>query len=421
MRKSLLLLCGLGLFTLTAAADDWPQWRGPKRDGMSAETGLLKEWPKQGPRLLWQLKDIGSGYSTPAVVGARLYVQSNTGMESEFVQALDIKSGAHLWSAKLGKVGANQGPQYPGARSTPTVDGELLFALGSDGDLACLEAATGKVRWQKNLRTAFNGVPGKWAYAESPLIDGDTLVCTPGGKDATLVALNKNSGEVIWICAVPGGDEAAYASIITMQVGGNKEYVQFLQNGLVGVDAKSGKFLWRYDKTSKSPANIPTPLAHDGYVYSASGLGGCGLIKLEPKQGDVKVDEVYYTKKLPNAIGGSVLIDGYMYGTSRNGLMCVEFKNGNIKWEDKSVGAGSVLYADGRLYLHGEDNDEVALVEATPEAYRERGRFSLPDQPQRLAKGKAQPKAWAYPVVANGRLYLRDQGALWCYDVQAKR
>jgi outer membrane protein assembly factor BamB len=418
MRASRLLLAAVvpGFFALAAGAADWPQWRGPQRDGISKETGLLKEWPREGPNLLWQQKDIGSGYSTPAVVGERIYVISNRGMDDEFVQALEVKDGKQVWSTRLGKVGPNQGPQYPAARSTPTVDGERLYALGSDGDLACVETASGKVLWHKNLRTAFGGKPGKWAYAESPLIDGEVLVCTPGGSEATLVALNKKSGEPIWKAVVPGGDESGYASVIIANVGGVKQYVQFLQNGLVGVDAKTGKFLWRYDKTAQgSPANIPTPIHREDYVYSATGRAGAGLVKLRVNSAGAEVEQVYFTARLPTAIGGAVLLGEHLYGTTSQALVCADFKSGDIKWTDRCIGAASLCYADGRLYLHGE-NGEVALVEATPEGYKEKGRFTPPNQPDR-----GRSKAWAYPVVANGRLYIRDMGSLWCYDISGEK
>jgi outer membrane protein assembly factor BamB len=410
-----IILCWC-LFAQAVQATDWPQWRGPQRDGVSPETGLLKEWPKEGPKLLWQIKEAGSGYSTPSVVGDRLYVLGSEGMENEFVQALGVKDGQRVWSTRLGKVGPNQGPQYPSTRSTPTVDGELLYALGSDGDLACLDSAAGKARWQKNLRTEFGGKPGNWAYSESPLIDGETLVCTPGGSEATLVALNKKTGEVIWKSSVPGGEQAAYASVIVVEAGGVKQYVQFLQKGLVGVEAKTGKFLWRFDKTAQgSPANIPTPVARDGYIYSASGRAGGGLIKLIAKDGAFEAEQVYLTPKLPTAIGGAVLLGNYLYGTAGPTLVCAEFTTGNVKWSERSVAPGSLCSADGRLYIHGE-NGEVALVEATPDGYREKGRFSPPDQPSR-----GNSKAWAYPVVANGRLYVRDLEMLWCYDVKASK
>jgi outer membrane protein assembly factor BamB len=413
MRRLFFVLVGIGLFGSPSGAADWPQWRGPQRDGISQETGLLKEWPKDGPKLIWQLKDIGDGYSTPAVVGDRLFVINNKGMNDEFVQAIGTQDGKQIWTKRIGKVGPNRGPQYPASRSTPTVDGDVLYALGSDGDLACLETASGEIRWQKNLRSDLAGKPGQWAYAESPLIDGDVLVCTPGGAKATLAALNKKTGEVIWKSAVPGGDQAGYASVLVDEVGGVKQYIQFLQHGVVGVDAKTGKFLWRYDKTGKSPANIPTPVLHADLVFTENRTAS-GLIKLTVNQGSVKADEIYLKPNLPAAIGGSVLVDDFLYGTNSAGLICIELATGKVNWKERSVGAGAVCYADGRLYLHGENND-VALVEASPKAYSEKGRFTPPNPPSRR-KGKA----WAYPVVANGRLYIRDAGSLWCYDVRGQ-
>lgn len=410
----LLLVVGLIVCSSVAQAADWPQWRGPERNGISHEVGLVKEWPAEGPKLLWQVKDIGDGYSTPAVVGNRIYVMSNRGMDDEFVQALAVDDGKQVWSTRVGKVGPNRGPQYPAARSTPTVDGTMLYALGSDGDLACLDATSGSMRWHKSLRTDFGGQPGQWAYAESPLVDGDVLVCTPGGADATLVALNKKTGDVIWKSAVPGGDQAGYASVIIVDTGGIKQYVQFLEKGLVGIDAKTGAFLWRYAKTAEgSPANIPTPVAHDKYVYSSAGRSGGGLVQLKVDGASVEAEQVYFQQTLPTSIGGSVELNGFLYGTTGQGLVCAEFATGEVKWQERSVGAGSVLYADGRLYIHDEKNGHMTLVEATPEAYRQHGHFTPPDLPDR-----GQSKAWAYPVVANGRLYIRDMGTLWCYDVK---
>ncbi len=389
---------------------------GPHRDGISQETGLLPEWPKEGPKLLWQVKDVGDGFSTPAVVGDRIYLLGNKGMDDEFVEALDAKDGGRLWSKHVGKVGPNQRVNYPGARSTPTVDGDFLYALGSDGDLACMTTAKGEIRWSKSLRKDFGGNPGFWAYAESPLVDGDALIVTPGGKDATLVALDKKTGDVVWKYAAADGDEAAYASVIVVEVGGVKQYVQFLQNSLIGVDAKTGKVLWSYDQTAKgSLANIPTPVAHDGFIYSAAGMTGGGLVKLNiEKNGEVTTVPVYFDASLPNAIGGSVQVGDYLYGANqRNGLECIDFVTGKIKWKEMSLGAGSVCVADGRIYFHGEDGT-VALVELTPDGYHEKGRFTPPDPPDHPTKAKS----WAYPVVADGKLYIRDLGVLWCFDVK---
>ena len=378
---------------------------------------MLAEWPKEGPGLVWQVKDIGSGYSTPAVAGDRLYLLSNQGVDNEFVQALDAKDGKKLWSQRIGKCGnPDQQPNYPAARSTPTVDGEWLFALGSDGDLACLERATGKVRWQKNLRKDYGGQPGTWAYSESPLIDGEAVVCTPGGADATMVALNKKTGELIWKCAVPGDEQAAYTSAQAIEVGGVRQYIQMLQKGLVGVEAKTGKLLWRYDRTAKgSPAVIPTPVADGDFIYSAGARSGGGGVRLKADGGKFEAEQVYYSPKLPTSVGGAVKVGEYLYGTSAGVLLCLEFTTGTVKWDDRSISPAALCYADGRLYLHGE-NGEVALVEATPEAYHEKGRFKPTDPPDRGAS-----KAWAYPVIANARLYIRDLGTLWCYDIKAGR
>jgi outer membrane protein assembly factor BamB len=242
------------------------------------------------------------------------------------------------------------------------------------------------------------------------------LVCTPGGSDATLIALDKRKGSVIWKAAIPGADQSAYASIIKVEVGGIPQYVQFLQNGLVGVDAKSGKFLWRYNKTAGgSLANIPTPVAQGNLIYNSTGKGGSALVKLKSDQGKITAEQVYYKKGLPSSIGGSVLLGDYLYGTTGSGLMCIEFATGEEKWREPSVAPGSVCYADGRLYVHGESG-EVALVEATPKDYREVGRFTPPAQPNR-----GRSKAWAYPVVANGRLYIRDASSIWCFDIKAEK
>jgi outer membrane protein assembly factor BamB len=412
--RILLAIIALALAT-SAQAADWPQWRGPFRQGKSAETNLLRSWPVGGPPLVWHAQDIGHGYSTPAVVGDRLYLISNKGLENEYVQALSTTDGQELWQTRIGNVGKNTGPQYPGSRSTPTVDGDHLYALGSDGDLACLETATGKLVWTKNLRTAFGGKPGAWAYAESPLIDGDVLVATPGGSQATLVALRKQTGDLIWKTALPEGDEAGYASAIVFELDGIKQYIQFLAKGLVGVDAKTGQLLWRYAKTAEgSAANIPTPIVRGSAIYSAAGRTGGGLVKLDVADGKVQTEPVYFTAKLPTSIGGAVEVDGFLYGTNRQGLMCADFETGESKWQDRCVGPASVCYVDGLLYVHGENGD-VALVEPSPQEYRERGRFTPPNQPER---GNSQ--AWAYPVVANGRLYIRDLGSLWSFDISAQ-
>jgi outer membrane protein assembly factor BamB len=412
-----LLVAGSALFLSVdlLQADDFPQWRGPNRDGISREAGLLKSWPKEGPKLLWQVKTVGGGYSTPAVAGDQLFLLGNEGLDNEFVKALSTQDGKGLWTTRIGKVGEpNQQPAYPGTRSTATVSGDSVYALGSDGDLACIDKTTGKIRWQKNVRAEFGGKPGRWAYSESPLVDGDAVVCTPGGESATLVALNKNTGELIWKAAVPGGDAAGYASIVISQAGGLKQYVQFVEKGLVGIDAKTGKFLWRWDRPAQnSPANIPTPIVFEDYVFAASNRGGGGVAKLGVKDGAVEVEPVYFEQKVPSAIGGAIKVGKELYGTTGQSMLCLDFLTGQIKWEDRGLGAASLCYAQGLFFLHAESG-EVALVEASPEGYRERSSFTPPDMPER---GRGV-RAWAYPIVANGRLYIRDLNSLWSFDIR---
>jgi len=409
---------------MAASNSDWPQWRGPERNGISNERGLLKQWPAEGPKLLWQVNDIGDGYSTPAVVGKRIYLMSNRGMENEFVQALSTQEGKPIWTTRVGNVGnPNQNPNYPKARSTPTVDGNFIYVLGSDGDLACLEASGGKIRWQKSIRKEFGGQPGEWAYAESPLIDGDVVVVTPGGAEATIVALNKKTGAVIWKSAVPGGDPAGYASAIVVQGGGRKQYVQCLSKGMVGVEAKTGQFLWRNKEVAKGPAQYFTPVARGEHVYAgALGVGGV-LVRLKPASmdgGGVAAEQVYFTRGLPNGIGGAVLVGETLYGTEVGAtLVAADFTTGKVKWQDKSIGWASLAYADGHLYLHGI-NGEVALVEATPEGYREKGRFTPPAQPKKKQVGPFPEGSFAYPMISNGRLYIRDLGTLWVYDIKSR-
>jgi outer membrane protein assembly factor BamB len=369
---------------------------------------------------VWQVNDLGLGYSTPSVSGERIYLLANEGMEDEFVQALDAKDGRRLWKTTLGKVGANRGPQYPATRSTPTVDGALLFALGSDGDLACLETASGKIKWQKNVVKEFEGKPGNWAYAESPLVDGDVLVCSPGGEKATIVALNKNTGDVIWTSAVAEADEAAYASAIVGEVGGIKQYIQFLGKGIVGVDAKNGKVLWRYNKTSNGKVNVQTPIFVDSSVISVNSKTGAARVKLKREGDKVEAEEVFFTPKLQVHVGGVVQVDGYVYGASNQALVCLDAATGDVKWESRAPGKGSVFYADGHIYHHASEAAQqgaVTLVEATPEAYKEKGKFVPPNQPPRDSN---KSPAWAHPVVANGRLYIRDLGTIWCYDVKGQ-
>jgi outer membrane protein assembly factor BamB len=402
---------------------DWPQWQGPDRNAVSKESGLLKEWTEDGPPLAWKIKGLGGGYSGPAIAAGRIFGMSNRG-EDEVIWALSETDGKTLWVTRLGPAFKQkdwpQGKEGPGC--TPTVDGERLYVLGLGGELACLQAIDGKIIWQHNLQTDFGGRLPTWSFRESPLVDGDKVICTPGGEDATLVALDKLTGKTIWKSQVPGSPKAAYASAIAIDFGGQRQYVQLTQKALVGVAASDGKFLWRYDRAANGHGiNCSTPIYHDGRVFAASAYGaGGGLVKLsKDANGGVKAEEVYFCKKMQNHHGGMILVDGYLYGANGGNeggaLVCLDFQTGNVRWDERDSAErrapkGSVALADGRLYYRTEKGT-MLLIEPNPKQYVERGRFDQPD--------RSQQPAWTHPVIANGKLYLRDQDLLFCYDVKA--
>lgn len=391
---------------------DWPQWQGPDRNAISRETGLLTEWPKDGPPLAWKAKGLGGGYSTPSIAAGRVFGMSYRGND-EVVWALDEASGKELWHTRIADANRHVG-HGEGSRCTPTVDGGVLYALGTDGDLVCLDVATGSERWHKNLRKDFKGSVGSWGYSESPLIDGDRLVCTPGGKEATFVALDKKSGDLIWKGRVPEGDAANYSSIIRADVEGQKQYLQFLGGGMVGIAAEDGRFLWRYNKPSAG-INCSTPVYHDGRAFAAASYRkGGGEVKLIPtpdegKGAGCKAEEVFFTKNMKNHHGGMVLVDGYLYGSDEGLLTCLDFNTGQVLWAERKPGKGSIGVADGKIYYRNEGGP-VFLIDVNPKEYVQRGRF---DQPER-----SRQHAWPHPVVANGKLYLRDQEVLLVYDVK---
>jgi outer membrane protein assembly factor BamB len=399
---------------LKAGPGDWPGWRGANRDNVSKETGLLKSWPKEGPELVWKATGLGIGYSTPSIAKGVLYVMGTEGKDTDCVIAVDIKDGTQLWSTPIGEGTRN----YAGPRSTPTIDGDTLYALGSLGTLVALDVKSGEIKWRKEFRKEFAGEPGSWDYTESPLIDGDVLVATPGGAKFPMVALNKKTGALIWTATLSGLDGdytgAHFSSPIVATLQGVKQYVQFLRGGVVGVDAKSGALLWHYDRPANGTANISTPLQFGNAIFASSDYGvGGGLAKIVKKDGGLEAEEVFFSRELANHHGGMVIVDGFLYGTNVGNLFCVDLSTGKMAWKNRSVGKGSVTYADGHIYVRSEGGSgTVALVEANPKAYKEAGRF---DQPER-----SRQNAWAHPVVAGGKLYLRDQDLLFCYDVKAK-
>jgi len=396
---------------LAAHAADWPQFRGPDRSAISKETGLLRKWPEGGPRLVWKAANLGEGHSTPSVAGGRVFGMGLRG-ENEVVWALDEKTGKELWSTRIAGAIVLGGPQGGyGPRSTPTVDGSRLFALGVGGELVCLETQTGRLEWSKSLVKDFGGSVPTWGYSESPLVDGDKVIATPGGAN-TIVAFNKATGAVIWTAKIQEGSRVAYSSCIPAVVGGRRQYVQFLAGGVVGVDARTGELLWRYDRpANRQGINCSMPLVQDDLVFAASAYGnGGGLAKVSPQGAGFQAQEVYFTRQMQNHHGGMVLLGGHLYGFDNSSLTCLEWKTGTVKWTDRSVGKGSLVAADGLLIARSE-RGSVALIEANPEKYVELGRFDQPD--------RSSAPSWPYPVVANGRLYLRDQDILLCYDATA--
>jgi outer membrane protein assembly factor BamB len=564
MYRTIALAFTVGAFAQNALCGqfDWPQWQGPDRTAHSKETGLLKEWPKDGPPLTWKVKGLGGGDSTPSVAAGRIYGMSHRGAD-EMVWALSEKDGKEIWAVRIAPAFTTSWPQSKeGPSATPTVDGDRLYVMGLAGNVACLQASDGKVIWQRNLVADFGGRSPMWSYRESPLVDGDKVICTPGGEETTMVALNKLNGETIWKASVPdraGGGQpqnrgpggggpsamendpvlstldkdhnkeisaeelaaapavlleldknkdgklsedevspqrgdgegnrprprrgpgimrmmkalsaldadengvidqaeiknataalqkldvnhdgkltedevgmkfmgpqntgAAYSSAIAIDFGGQRQYLQLLAMTVAGISAADGKLLWRYDKPANGMRiNISTPIYYDGHVFATSAYGaGGGLTRLtKSATGEIKAEEVWFSKSMENHHGGVILHDGAFFGANGgNGggyLACLDFKTGEVLWneadrEKRRVTKGSVAFADDRIYYRTEEGP-IVLIEPSRKEYLERGRFN---QPERTDK-----PAWAHPVIANGKLYIRDQDTLFCYDVKAK-
>jgi outer membrane protein assembly factor BamB len=390
---------------LPSGPGDWPQWRGPERNGLSKDTGLLKQWPSSGPRQVWSISNLGEGFGSIAIRGDRLYAQG-TNASASVVFCLNRADGKTVWSAALGpklEEGRGNGP-----RSTPTVDDDRVYALTENGDLACVRANNGSPIWRKNVLKEFGGRNIRWLISESPLIDGDHVIVTPGGPGAGIVALDKMTGKEVWR-SKGLSDEAGYASSIAADVGGVRTIMNFTSRAAVGVRASDGKLMWSHKSPANDTANCATPVFQDNKVFFSSGYGtGGALLGLTARDGEVSAQELYFTKDIQNHHGGVILVNGYLYSFS-TALTCVEFATGKKMWVNRSVGKGSLTYADGMLYLFSEKN-VVGLAEANPNAYVEKGRFSIPD---------LGIESWAHPVVIGGKLYIRNQGNLTAYDVKA--
>jgi outer membrane protein assembly factor BamB len=395
-----------------AGPGDWPQFRGPNRDGVSSETGLLKDWPAGGPPLVWKATGLGNGFCTVSVVQGRIYTVGDHG-DASFVEAINVADGKVVWSSKLGKGGAPGWGGFEGPRATPTVSGGQVFAVGQWGELAAFDAADGKEQWRKDFINDFGGTRPEWGFSESPLVDGDKVIVTPGGPKGAVVALDRKTGSVVWT-SKDFTDVAHYSSLIAAEIGGVKQYIQLTAASVVGIAAADGKVLWLAARKGAT-AVIPTPIYADGVVYVSSGYGiGCNAFKITARDGAFTAEQTYANKVMVNHHGGVIKVGDYLYGFSDGkGWTCQALKSGDAKWQEKDkLGKGSETYADGRFYLRQEDKGTMVLIEASPEGYKEHGRFEQPD--------RTDKKSWSHPVIAGGKLYVRDQDMLLCYDVKAK-
>jgi len=398
-----------------AAENDWASWRGPNRDGVSVERGLLTTWPEDGPPLVWEAKNLGRGYASVAVAAGRIYTMGQRDGQ-EFLIALDAADGGELWAAAVGN--------GDHSNCTPTVDGDRVYALGLKGELVCVAAADGREIWRKHFKDDFGGrMMSGWGYSESPLIDGERLICTPGARDAAIAALDKHTGAVIWTAAMPenvgsrGQDGAAYSSVVISNAAGVRQYVQLTGRGVIGVAADDGRTLWTYNRIANGTANIPTPLVRDDYVFCSSGYdAGAALLKISPSGDGLRADEVYFldARQMQNHHGGMILLGDHIYcghGHGQGYPLCIEMLTGRVAWRERrgpGDNSAAILYADGHLYFRYE-NGLMALIEATPEEYRLKGTFQI---------AANNGPSWPHPVISDGKLYLRDQEVLLCYDVR---
>lgn len=391
-----------------AFGDDWSQWRGPNRDGKSAETGLLKSWPEGGPKRVFLNQNVGLGYSGPAVVGDQLFIMGSR-ENRECMICLQAATGEEIWSVELDDNFENRWGDGP--RATPTVVGNRVLAMSANGNLACVDRKAGKILWKVSMEE-LGGKRPFWGYCESVLVDQDRVICTPGGSQGTLAALKLEDGSLLWQ-AKEVTDGAQYSSARVYGQGDSKQYVQLLMNQVVGVSAKDGTLVWSSEFPNGRTAVIPTPIVSENQVYVTAGYGaGCKLVAIE-KEGPV---DKYENKVMKNHHGGVILLDNHIYGYSDGpGWTCQNFETGESVWNDKKLGKGCVTYADGMLYCVSEKKGEVVLAHAHTSGWTEAGRFTLdPLSEQRKPSGGI----WAHPVIANGKLYLRDQEILYCYDIK---
>ncbi len=395
------------VIALPVCGADWPQFRGVKRDGTSEETGLLRAWPKDGPAVAWKAEGLGAGYSSLAVAGGKVYTMG-TIEDREHVIAMEESSGKILWKTNISDTAAYRNGQGDGPRATPTVDGDRVYVESGSGDIACLECESGKIVWVKSLVKDFGGAVPGWGYSESPLVIGKGLIVTPGGDKGAVVALNKMNAEVVWR-SKDQTQRAHYVSPQVAEINGVKQIVQMGATSVFGLDLLTGKALWEFKRANNATANCAMPIVFADHVFASSAYGtGAALYAVMPDGSGHKVAERYTEKKMDNHHGGIVMVGDEIYGFGHGGLICMNLATGHINWTDKSVSKGSLIAADGMLYCLGEGH-ELALVEVNKDKYVEHGRFKLPEH------GKP---SWAHPVVANGKLFIRDQETVTAYVVK---
>jgi outer membrane protein assembly factor BamB len=397
--------------TCTASTADWPQWRGKDRMDHSPDSATLVPWPDGGPARLWLFDDAGLGYSGFSIVGGQLFTMSAKD-GAEQVLSLDAASGEKRWSVPLdNRIYPNRWGDGP--RCTPTIDVDRCYALSANGILGCLAIADGRILWKVDLVSDFGGKLQNWGYTESVLVDGDRVVCTPGGSKGTMLALDKMTGKPLWQ-SKSLQDEAQYSSPILVEHGGQRQYVQLIGKKIFGAKADDGAILWQADFPGRT-AVIPTSIYSDGHVYVTAGYdAGCRRLKL----GGATPELVYENKIMGNHHGGVILVDGKVYGHSdKGGWTCQDLLSGEAVWQDKSLGKGACTYVAGHLVCLEESSGNVTLVEASTAGWKEKGRFKL--DPQTKLR-KPQGRIWVHPVVLDGRLYLRDQDLVYCYNVKAK-
>jgi outer membrane protein assembly factor BamB len=402
----------LAVFFLCVCADaadgpSWPRFHGPDGTNKSSDTGLLKKWPEKGPKLLWTAKGIGNGYSSVTIADGMIFTAGNIEKKT-VVAAMDL-NGKIKWQYENGPAWLRS---HPGTRGTPTVDGERLYHQSPLGQLVCLVAKTGKKVWDVNTYKTFGGRKTYWAFAESVLVDGDRVISCPGGAKASVVALNKTTGKVVWT-ASDTGEANSYATPALVVQDGLRMILTMTGKGFMGVGADDGSVLFRAPFETRHYVNALMPLHHDGHVFLSGGYGtGSKLMKLTVKGKAASVKEVWQSKALDNHHGGVMLVDGRVYGASHGGKWtCLDWKTGKTQWSDKGVGKGSVTMADGMLYMLSEKR-KVGLAKPTPKGYGLVSQFEIPDQ----GKGPS----WAHPVVCGGRLYIRHGDFLYAYDLRAK-